>query len=304
VKGFLNGFLSHLLRSYPFSLSHKLLKKDVPRLTASMLLLIKFIFLGFVQGFTEPIPISSSGHLVILRDFFAIDTPGLSFEIVVHFGSLLAIILVYKSDITVLLKESFLYVIKKQQMYKNSFRFLIYLLIATGITGIIGLTLEDYISEALAKPIYVGIAFFVTSFFLWLIRHLEGHKTGNDITVKIAILIGLAQSLALLPGISRSGATLVAAILLGLNRETALRFSFLLFIPISIGINLLSFNDIATTIQNNDEFIPFLLAFITAMITTYYALKWFIRVMLRGKLIIFSIYCLVLGSVVIISQMI
>lgn len=296
--------MDFFIQTYPFGLSHMLIKKDVPELTTSILLLIKFIFLGFIQGFTEPIPISSSGHLVVLRHFFAINTPGLTFEIIVHFGSLIAIILVYWRDISVLLKESFLYLVKKQEQFKTGFRFSLYLLVATAVTGIIGLMIEPHMNGALEKPIYIGIAFLLTGYFIWLIRHLKGYKSGKDITMKIAIIIGLAQALALLPGISRSGATLVAAMLLGLERNTALKFSFLLFIPVSIGINILSLGDMVHVIRHGNQMIPILLAFLTALITTYFALKWFIGVMLRGRLIIFSMYCFTLGTIVILSQLI
>lgn len=265
--------------------------------------LLKFIFLGFIQGFTEPIPISSSGHLIILKDMLGIETTGLSFEIIVHFGSLLAIIFVYKKDILDLIKESIHFILKRDQTYYPSFLFSLYLLISTAITGIIGLTVEHFISEQLTKPLYVGFAFIITSGFIWLIRNMHGNKSDKDITMKDAIIIGLAQATSLIPGISRSGATVVAAMLLGLKRVTALRFSFLLFIPVSIGINILSLQDLMSDPNINTLLIPYTLALITSLIATYYALRWFIRIMMTGRLKLFSYYCFTLGIIVIAYQL-
>lgn len=264
----------------------------------SFITLCKFILLGLVQGITEPLPISSSGHLVLLRSLFDIHTANLSFEIIVHFGSLIAIILIFWRDIIQLGKESILYILTQKDHYKVSFHFSSMLIVATIVTGGLGLLLEPFIQESLTTPFIIGIAFLITSFFLWMIRHLEGHKTGWDITIKTAIFIGLAQGLALFPGISRSGATIVGAMLLGLTRETALRFSFLLFIPVSIGVNLLSYRDILQIIETNQLAIPYFLAFLASILATFYALKLFIQVMLRGKLIIFSLYCFILGILV------
>lgn len=269
----------------------------------NIFILVKFILLGLLQGFTEPLPISSSGHLVIMRDLFKIHTSGLSFEIIVHFGSLIAIIIVYFQDIKLLLKNSCLFILKRDKTYYYSFKFLMLLLITTLITGIIGLSIEQFVSESLAKPLFIGIAFLITSFFIWKIRHFQGHKSEVDITIKDAIIIGLAQSVALIPGISRSGATIIAAMFLGMKRITALRFSFLLFIPVSIGINILSLKSIISDPEINRYAIPYTVAFLAALIATFYALKWFIHVMEKGRLHIFSYYCFALGTIVILFQL-
>lgn len=217
--------------------------------------------------------------------------------------SLIAIILVYFKDIKLLLKNSLLFVLKRDQTYYYSFKFLILLLTTTLITGIIGISIEQFVSESLAKPLFIGIAFLITSFFIWKIRHFQGHKSEVDISIKDAIIIGLAQSVALIPGISRSGATIIAAMFLGMKRITALRFSFLLFIPVSIGINILSLKSIINDPEINLYAIPYTVAFLAALIATFYALKWFIHVMEKGRLHIFSYYCFALGTIVILFQL-
>lgn len=268
-----------------------------------LIYLLKFVLLGFVQGFTEPLPISSSGHIVIFRDILGIQTTGLSFEIIVHFGSLIAIIAIYWKDIITLLSEGIKYVTSRDEKYRSSFRIIVYLFIATFITGVIGLVVEDYVSDELATPFYAGVALLVTGVFVWIIRNLEGHKSDEEITLKDTIIIGLAQACALIPGISRSGATVVAAMLLGLKRETALRFSFLLAIPVILGVNVLSVTDIVEDHLLHVNLIPYIVAFIVSLLATYFALKWFINVMEKGKLVIFSIYCFVVGTGVIIHQL-
>ena len=250
-------------------------------MTGTIILLLKYIILGAIQGLTEPLPISSSGHLVVFRELFDIATPGLTFEIIVHFGSLLAVIIIYRRDIENLIKESILYLFTQHQKYSSSFKFSLYLLAATMITGFFGLLLEDYISDELSKVIYVGIAFIITSGFIWLIRNLKGFKTEASMTVKDALIIGTAQVLALVPGISRSGTTIVAGMLLGLDRKTTLKFSFLLFIPVGIGINIMSIKDLYAAMTEKALLIPYAVAFLAATIATYFALKFFIRVMIN-----------------------
>src|SRR5699024_2041495 len=134
---------------------------------------------------------------------------------------------------------------------------------------------------------------------LWIIRNLQGRKNDGDLTFKDAIIVGLAQSVALIPGISRSGATIVAAMLLGMKQDTALRFSFLLYIPVSLGVTIISIGAIIKDRAFDTLMIPYILAFITSLIATYYALKWFINIVARGNLKYFAFYCFIVGSLVI-----
>ncbi len=262
--------------------------------------LVKYIILGIVQGFTEPIPISSSGHVLILRELFNVHIQGLSFEIIVNFGSLIAVCLVYRHDILRIMNNSYRFIVKKDQHGKADFQFVVLLVIATMITGILGLFLEDYISGAISSNMKViGVTLLITGVALWLIRNLRGRKNDGDLTLKDAIIIGLAQTVALIPGISRSGATIVAAMLLGTRQETALRFSFLLYIPVSLGVTILSVDDIVSDPYFDTLIIPYLLAFIAAGITSFYALKWFMNIMAKGNLKYFSYYCFIVGTLVI-----
>lgn len=265
-----------------------------------LIFLLKYLFLGFIQGFTEPIPISSSGHVVIFRKLFDVHIEGLSFEIIINFGSLIAVFLVYRQDLLRLMNNSFRYVIRKgDEQTKSDFQFIVLLMIATIPTGIIGLLFEDYISDKLSSVEIIGYTLLLTGGALWIIRNLRGQKNDGDISMKDAVMIGLAQSIALIPGISRSGATIVVAMLLGMKQETALRFSFLLYIPVSLGITILSVNDIIRDPNFDTLVIPYVLAFIMAIIASFYALKWFMNIMAKGNLKYFSFYCFIVGILVI-----
>lgn len=257
--------------------------------------LIKFIILGIVQGLTEPLPISSSGHVVIFREMIDIHIPGLTFEIVVNFGSLLAIIAVYRQTILQLTRNFLRYLFLNDQSAQKDFHYCLLILVATLPIGIVGLLVKDIIATEFSSLLFVGLALIITGIFLWMIRHLQGKKTDRQISFKEALMIGLAQTIALIPGISRSGTTLVAAMLVGLKRDVALRFSFLLYIPVSLGVTIFSLNDLTA---NERLLLPFLIAALAALIATYISLKWFIQVMLQGKLKYFTFYCLTIGIVV------
>jgi len=261
--------------------------------------LIKYLILGVIQGVTEPIPISSSGHLVIFRDLFGVVAEGLSFEILVNFGSLIAVMAVYRKDIMRLIQNGLLYIIKREEAAKEDFQFILFLVIATIPTGILGLLFEDVISNSLSVAGTVGYTLLLTGVALWIIRNLRGRKNDGDLTMKDAVIVGLAQAVALVPGVSRSGATIVAAMLLGMKQETALRFSFLLYIPVSLGVTVLSVSDIVNDPNFDALMIPYAIAFMASVIATFFALKWFINVMRRGNLKYFAYYCFIVGFLVI-----
>src|SRR5699024_9538013 len=265
----------------------------------SLWIIIKYIFLGIVQGITEPLPISSSGHVVVFQKLFAIEIEGLSFEIIVNTGSLIAVLIIYRKDILRLLQNGTRYIITKDMQLKQDFNFIIYLLVATMITGIIGLLLEDFISSNLSSVTIVCFTILITAIALWIIRNLKGYKNDEEITIKDAVIVGLAQAVALVPGISRSGATIVASMLLGMERDTALRFSFLLYVPVSLGFSLLSIRDIVNDPYFNSLSIPYIIAFLASLVASFYALKWFINIMKKGKLKYFSLYCFIVGILII-----
>lgn len=260
---------------------------------------IKYLFLGALQGFTEPIPISSSGHLVLAQYFLGIELPGLSFEVLMNAASLLAVLVIYRKDLARLTVNGLGYIGTKDPAKKSDFFFIVYLVIATIPAGLIGVLFGDFIEGLVKDGVQiVGATLILTGIALYLIRNLKGRKNDGDLTVKDALIVGFAQAVALIPGISRSGATIIAAVGLGMKQETALRFSFLLYIPVSLGTTLLAIGDLAENQALASQWVPLTLAFIASFVLSYFALKWFMGIMERGNLKYFSYYCWIVGILV------
>ncbi len=260
-------------------------------------LLLKYLFLGVFQGVTEPIPVSSSGHLLLAQHFLDISIEGMSFELLVNAASLIAVLLIYREDLIRLTVNGLRYIKTREVDAKSDFRFIVYLVIATIPAGVIGVLFDDQIASFFKEGILlIGITLLITGVALWFIRNLRGRKNDAELTLRDAIIIGCAQAIALIPGISRSGATIVAAMGLGMKQETALRFSFLLFIPVSFGGMLLSFSDILNDPNLNTLLLPYTVAFIGSLVASYFSLKWFMGIMARGNLAYFAIYCFIVGG--------
>ncbi len=264
-----------------------------------MLELLKYLFLGFIQGFTEPIPVSSSGHLVIFRHLIHSNALNdLNFEIILNFGSLIAIILFFRKDLLELIHDFFSYLSSKEEKYKSNFKYCWLIVIGTIPAGLLGLFLKNWIEDQLVSVKIIGAALLITAFFLFLIKNLKGRKDDSDITYLDAIIIGLFQAIALFPGISRSGATMVGGMFLGFKRETAFKFSFMLYIPISLATMILGVKDLIKTNISIDLWITYGISMIISGIVTYFATRWFSGIMKNGKLIYFVFYCLIVGTLV------
>jgi len=266
-----------------------------------LLLLFQYLFLGIFQGFTEPIPISSSGHLVIMRELFSLEGGGLMFEVFVNFGSLIAVLIVYRKDLIRLIKNGwgFLFQKERDEETTNDFRFIIYLIFGTVPAAVLGILFGDWIEGTFSESAkLVGVTLIITGIALWIIRNLKGSKGDGDLSIWDALIVGLAQAVALMPGISRSGATIVAAMLIGTRKATALRFSFLLYIPVSLGTVLLNIDEFIDSGVFSTMLIPYLLAFLGSIVASYFALKWFINIMKQGNLKYFAFYCFIVGTVV------
>lgn len=262
--------------------------------------MLKYMFLGFIQGFTEPIPVSSSGHLVIFKALLNDQVLNdLNFEIIVNFGSLVAILLIFKKDIIDIIRDFFLYIKTKEDKYYNNFKYAWLIVIGSVPAGIAGLLLKDKIESVLGGVKIVGFALLVTALFLYLVKDYKGKKDDDSITVSNALIIGFFQVLALFPGISRSGATLVGGMQQGLKRETAFKYSFMLYIPISFATMFLGIKDLIETNIDMTTLTYYVLGAFVSCIVTYFSTKWFRDVVKRGKLIYFVWYCLLAGTLVI-----
>lgn len=276
--------------------------------------LLKNIFiygiLGAIQGFSEPIPISSSGHLVIFQSIFeklGLMVPQMNdvtFEVIVNTGSLLAIMFYYRHDIVRLFNSFFGYIMKKEERKKllPDFRYCILLIIATVPAAIGGALFSDKIEAAFSNPKLVGCMLLVTAIFLLAIHKFgyKGKRTAKKLNLFDAIRMGLFQLLALLPGISRSGSTLTGGMLGGLEQKSARDFSFFMFMPVSVGAIVLKLKDFISSPTLGTLWLPYLIAFIISGIVTYLALHLLFKILNKQKLNYFSTYCFIVGIITLI----
>lgn len=261
--------------------------------------IVKMIIIGLVQGFTEPIPVSSSGHVMIASQILGLGEQGFTFAILTNTASLFAILFIYRHDILRLVTNSVHYLRTKENQYKSDFFFVLFIIVGTIPAAVLGVLLNDYIAENVSMAT-IAIMLFVTGIALWLIRNMKGTKGEKDMTFKDAILVGLGQAVALTPGISRSGATIISAIAVGMKQDTALRFSFMLYIPVSLGGVVLGFTDFLNEPNKADLAIPYVAAFLATLVMTYVAMKWFMGIMKSGKLSYFTYYCFIVGALLLI----
>lgn len=268
-----------------------------------MLKLIKFIFLGIIQGITEPIPVSSSGHLLIFQKLLNssshIDYNILA--ILTNFGSFLAIVIIYRKKICELIVSFFSYLKTKENKYYSNYKYCWLIVIGTIPAGIMGLVVTKFgLFDFLEKNIkFVGLTLLITALFLFLIKDFKGKKNGKEITFKDALVIGLFQVVALLPGISRSGSTIVGGMFRNLKRETAFDFSFMLYIPITLATMIIGIKDLLEANLDSVQLLFYFISVVVAFIFTYIATKWFRNLVKEGKLIYFVYYCLIVGTLVI-----
>ena len=257
-----------------------------------------YIILGILQGFTEPLPISSSGHIFLFKNIFNTNMfHDLNFEIIANFGSFLAILFIFRKEIIDLVNAffSFIFNKKKRKFTKDKFRYCIYLIISTIPVGILGFLLKDVVEDKLQNIKFLGFTFLLTALMLFLIRNKNGTKEDKDITLKDAIVIGLIQMITIMPGISRSGTVLVACLICGLSRKTALKYTFILYFPISVATMLLGVSDLIEAGNLASLAIPYLSGMIASLVVTYFTYNWLSELVKKGKLWKFSIYCICLA---------
>lgn len=254
------------------------------------------IILGIVQGVAEFLPISSSGHLVVLHRVFGFDMENpafFTFDIIVHVGSLVAILIVFWKDVL--------------EIIKNPFSKMTWLLVVGTIPAVIaGLFLRDFI-DILRTGIWLAVAFTVTGFLLMVAdRHVDGKKEDRDITYFDALFVGVLQAMALPPGISRSGTTITGALTRGISRESAARFSFMLAIIAISGAGALE----AFQLFRGDVYLgyigimPLLVGFIVSLVVGYFSIRLLLKLIKSCKLRYFSYYVWALAALILLDVLI
>lgn len=253
--------------------------------------------LGALQGLTEFLPISSSGHLVLLQHLFGLHEPALIFDLFVHIATLVAVLAMYRQDVYGLF-TAWLSPRKGEAgsgPERASARRLGLLLVLANIpTAVIGLLFESTFEHFFSAPWIVGIALLITGALLWLLRPSSGRQGGtSEVGIAHAILLGCIQGLAITPGISRSGSTIAIALLCGVSRESAARFSFLMAIPAILGAALLKSDSVSTLAMAELNLV--ITGMISALVVGYIALRYLIRLVMQGELWRFAFYCWAVG---------
>ncbi|HID72168.1 MAG TPA: undecaprenyl-diphosphate phosphatase [Thermoplasmata archaeon] len=265
------------------------------------------ILLGIIQGITEWLPISSSGHLVIGEHFFGVEVP-VFFDVMLHLGSLVVVLILFKKEVmevisalpvlvsSVRKKEKLKYEIKNNK----NVRLLLYLFLGTIPIGISGIVFHLFFMDIFKNLLLVGVALIFTSILLAATKGKEGEKEIFSVNKKNTLLVGLAQAVAIIPGVSRSGSTISAGLLQKFDKEFAYRFSFLLFIPAMIGALVVESLDVVEKGYETELILPTIVGTITSMLTGYLTIKLLHKVVKERKLHLFSPYCLILGFILII----
>jgi undecaprenyl-diphosphatase len=256
------------------------------------------VLLAILQGFTEFLPVSSSGHLVLAQELLNLhNRQMLIFDVFVHFGTLISVVFVFWKDILEILRsfaKAFTAVkLKKDYEKTEHFRLGIAIIIGSIPAGIIGLLYRHEIEAAFTDPKLVAMNLVITGLILFLTRLAKPVK-GKKVGLVAAFIIGLAQAVAILPGISRSGSTISTALYLKISPMLAARFSFLLSVPVIAGATLLEGYKL---FKNGDALgtMPLVVGTAVSAIAGYFAIKMLLKIMEKGKFSWFSFYCLAIG---------
>lgn len=255
---------------------------------------IEAIILGLIQGLTEFLPVSSSGHIELGKEIFGIEAKeaGMLFTVVLHFATALSTLVVFWKDIVGLFKGLFKF------KWNEETRYVSFIVLSMIPAVMVGLLWKDEI-EALfsGNVMLVSVMLLVTGIVLYLSDRMP--QTTESVSASKALIIGVVQAIAILPGISRSGSTIAGSVLLNINREKAARFSFLMVLPVIMGAMLMEVKDILDTPSYEQAALNvnlnMVVGFLAAFISGYAACRWMISIVKRSKLTYFAIYCWVVG---------
>lgn len=252
------------------------------------------VILGIIQGLTEFLPVSSSGHLELAKAIFGDDSipkESLTFTVILHFATALSTIIVFRKDVWEIIKGLFQFKVNEE------FVFALKIIVSMIPATLIGLFFEEEISSLFSENIMmVGFMLLITAGLLLFADRAK--NTDKSVTYRSAFLIGIAQAIAILPGISRSGATISTSVLLGIDRTKAARFSFLMVVP-------LIFGKVAKDLMggeidfSGEKFSIMAAGFIAAFLAGLFACSWMIALVKRSKLTYFSVYCAIVGLIAI-----
>lgn len=248
------------------------------------------IILGIIQGLTEFLPISSTGHLVLFGKLFGLREAGLLFDTFLHFGTLIAVVVAFWDEVRYILAHP-------------TSRLARLLLVGTIPTAVIGLCFHDFFAEISRTGQTIGFEFLATGMILWAVESIKkGERSFSQITYVDSLIIGVLQGAAILPAISRSGLTIAGSLLRGIKRTDAARFSFLLSLPAILGAMLLQAIDLLENETVGSSLAPMLVGALFAAVSGYIAIRWMLKIIAHYSLKRFALYVWALGIVILILQ--
>ena len=266
------------------------------------------IIIGIVQGLTEFLPVSSSAHLIFIQNILGVES-SLAFDSFLHLGSLLAVLIYFRADIYKMIRAWLLSIGDilqhrfREGFYSDPYKRLAwYVILATIPVGIAGVFLESHVDALFAGALYVpGFFLFVTGTILYLSQRMaSGQIDMSHMGWFQSLFMGLGQACAIMPGLSRSGTTIAAGLVVGLDKEFAAKFSFILSIPAIFGAFILQLKDIGLSLGTDGAAV--ILGFIAAFISGYLAIKWLLDLIQNRSLDIFSYYCWIVGVIVFVGS--
>lgn len=260
--------------------------------------LLRALVLGIIQGLTEFLPVSSSGHLELAKFFMGDDSiaeESMLMTVMLHGATALSTIVVFWKDIVEIFKGLF------QFKWNEEFQFSLKIVLSMIPAAVVGLLFEEQMEHLFDKQILlVGLMLFVTGLLLFLADRAK--NTPKKVGFWDALIIGVSQAVAILPGISRSGATISTSVLLGIDREKAARFSFLMVVPLILGKMAKDLMD-GDMAQTADGIVPLMVGFGAAFVTGLLACTWMIKLVKSSKLSYFSVYCFIVGAIAIVFSL-
>ena len=254
------------------------------------------VVLGIIQGLAEFLPVSSSAHLTLAPFFFGWKDPGLAFDVALHFGTLVALVWYFRAE-WIELTKSAIRIARMRKIQDVHDRRLIYLIVATIPGGIAGKLLNDYAESAFRSPLLIACTLAIMGVLLWAVdKYAARVRSIEEVTMRDAIIIGLAQVAALIPGVSRSGSTITAGRALGLDRPSAARFSFLMSMPITAAAVAVK---VPEAIRAEGFSTPLLAGVLAAFISSWLAITVLLRYISKHSFGVFALYRLLLAAAVI-----
>jgi len=254
---------------------------------------IEALILGIIQGLTEFLPVSSSGHLELGKHILGIEySESLTYTVVVHGATVLSTIIVFWKTILELVRDLFKF------QWNDSTRYIVKIFVSMIPVLIVGLFFKEQVESLFTGDIlFVGLMLLVTSALLAFTYYAKEKQ--KEMSYKNAFVIGIAQACAVIPGISRSGATIATGLYMGIKKEKVARFSFLMVLVPIIGANVKDLIDFNFSAQNTVSITPLIVGFIAAFISGLLACSWMLKIVKRGKLIYFAVYCFIVGAIAI-----